>query len=1380
MQCQDTSQRRGRGSGMEAEKFTLLSNFPYAHPAPKLDSALSTSEAQARRTQNDGTPPPPVAPDDLPAPPADGSIDWAAVDSIDISSYVLATTETYVDIPGGRRARNQYVCVRGQILGEIRAAVSEQGSRNDGERVNTTRATRALKWHLLAPQLFLSTPTRGGKKQRKARKYCVAQRLLLWSAGAQRQLLTQLSSARNKHKSNPRAATKAGAGGKDDVRHLLDLLARGCYRKAINLLHSHGILDAAEIDVVAQLRSKHPQQGELGGGDVISMPTPEEYGMPNSLKETDPRFIRFPTEVVGEACMGLGREKAMAPNGGRNEHYHPFGYQHASGSKESQALADLAFLGECYANALLPAWYYSLTAAARLVALLKEKLEPGITPKVRPIAVGDIERRLFCSIVVRIHAPDFAEWLGPYQVAVGVSASAEKLVFGLRAILEKHPDFAIWKLDLKNAFNEFVRATLAQRFADAPPKLQRLLPFVCALLGPGAPLAIGTEWADFLSIEGTQQGCPLGPALFCMWFKPHLDWLLVQIQLRAGKDAAIGAIMDDAAVVAPPEVIAALIPELKIRMLREGSTLQTTKCVWAAEAEATRARFPAGAKVGRAAEPIIDASGITTGSRHVGFGVDIDGIPVGNSEFKALRHRQIVDGAAQLVATIEQALVRCSQPKEVKRHAAFVLERFCAHPKIAHLLRGAYPDDIRPHAARFDQMILTALARTGGMAAGRTKALQDDGGTGIVTKRIALPINKAGWGIRSMAVLADIAFLAGASAALPAFADRTNGDKITPGMFPALATTLMHPGAFDAGGDTYAKLSSGDTELGKAMNCAWSKCRERLLPAMQRAGDTGTDVVSATVQRRLEAHIASESGKTPRSTNLARTQPAPPRRGAGRSGNPPPASAPVPAPPTRKASRLLYLHDDIATSHLGYRQTSTHRLQRTLTMECETAEHRALLVQALTTKPPPKAQWHAPAQAEQLKAYAAAVAFLSSCEIARTQLSAWPNTAHGLNNDQFSDFLSSHLGLMPPVLQPAVGKPVKALKSGSTTEWRELGPLDCRATNLLAAAFTEGADYNTRHDPLRDRLHVEARASGIRSEREATHTVLEGLAVGHRTLLEVATTADTHRKAAKRATQQATSTTDTAEVTALQHLATAATRAATDAGLAAAKVDHAVQHMRGIRPDIVFTDDSAGGKTDVVEVKTISFCPSWYGVRFAANGDTWVEARAREAVKERDSTAAKLDAALFPEVQPPPITSQVQGLGGVTAAVIGAFCEHSPEIHAMTELWATRRAPKAADDLGFTLPLAMAHERHCIRLRLAAGAWRDFSKSIRARLPFVHTSAMDAVVQADLSRCDERTEREYRNHAESFARGNHGAGGGDRNQRGLFAPANQNHTSHPQ
>jgi hypothetical protein len=77
---------------------------------------------------------------------------------------------------------------------------------------------------------------------------------------------------------------------------------------------------------------------------------------------------------------------------------------------------------------------------------------------------------------------------------------------------------------------------------------------------------------------------------------------------------------------------------------------------------------------------------------------------------------------------------------------------------------------------------------------------------------------------------------------------------------------------------------------------------------------------------------------------------------------------------------------------------------------------------------------------------------------------------------------------------------------------------------------------------------------------------------------------------------------------------------------------------------------------------------------FATNGDTWVEARAREAVKERDSTAAKLDAALFPEARPPPITTQVQSLGGVTAAVIGAFCE----------LRAQPRDPRDGEALGRT------------------------------------------------------------------------------------------------
>jgi hypothetical protein len=43
----------------------------------------------------------------------------------------------------------------------------------------------------------------------------------------------------------------------------------------------------------------------------------------------------------------------------------------------------------------------------------KEKIRAGGDAKVRPLAVGDVERRLFCSMLVRMTGPDFAEWLGP-------------------------------------------------------------------------------------------------------------------------------------------------------------------------------------------------------------------------------------------------------------------------------------------------------------------------------------------------------------------------------------------------------------------------------------------------------------------------------------------------------------------------------------------------------------------------------------------------------------------------------------------------------------------------------------------------------------------------------------------------------------------------------------------------------------------------------------------------------------------------------------------------------------------------------------------------------------------------------------------------------
>ena len=120
-------------------------------------------------------------------------------------------------------------------------------------------------------------------------------------------------------------------------------------------------------------------------------------------------------------------------------------------SPEAQVMQHYAKFVELYVNARLPAWYYRLSAAARLVALLKPEWDGKGTPPARPIAVGGIERRFCCGLLVDIHAQDFAEYLGPDQMAVGIKASAEKLTFGIRALLEKRSCGAVelcyWWID---------------------------------------------------------------------------------------------------------------------------------------------------------------------------------------------------------------------------------------------------------------------------------------------------------------------------------------------------------------------------------------------------------------------------------------------------------------------------------------------------------------------------------------------------------------------------------------------------------------------------------------------------------------------------------------------------------------------------------------------------------------------------------------------------------------------------------------------------------------------------------------------------------------------------------------------------------------------
>jgi hypothetical protein len=108
-------------------------------------------------------------------------------------------------------------------------------------------------------------------------------------------------------------------------------------------------------------------------------------------------------------------------------------------------------------------------------------------------------------------------------------------------------------------------------------------------------------------------------------------------------------------------------------------------------------------------------------------------------------------------------------------------------------------------------------------------------------------------------------------------------------------------------------------------------------------------------------------------------------------------------------------------------------------------------------------------------------------------------------------------------------------------------------------------------------------------------------------------------------------------------------------------------------------------------------------------------------VKER-AAAAAIDTEVFAGVVPPPMQTQIQRMGGMSSAVIGGFCEHSPVVHVLVAEFADMTAKETAKELGWQLKEATAHQRHRIRQRLATGAWRDFHENKIARLPYVDPS----------------------------------------------------------
>lgn len=97
-------------------------------------------------------------------------------------------------------------------------------------------------------------------------------------------------------------------------------------------------------------------------------------------------------------------------------------------------------------------------AGARLIAFEKEsQLEDGL-PDLRPIAVGEIIKRLFSKILVRSVDVEPMNFF-PTQGEVGIPCGTEIVARATHRFRSEFKEYVHLQIDLKNAFNNIRRQT---------------------------------------------------------------------------------------------------------------------------------------------------------------------------------------------------------------------------------------------------------------------------------------------------------------------------------------------------------------------------------------------------------------------------------------------------------------------------------------------------------------------------------------------------------------------------------------------------------------------------------------------------------------------------------------------------------------------------------------------------------------------------------------------------------------------------------------------------------------------------------------------------------------------------------------------------------
>ena len=379
--------------------------------------------------------------------------------------------------------------------------------------------------------------------------------------------------------------------------------------------------------------------------------------------------------------------------------------------KEDFLVALKSFVSD-FARGLFPVEIAPFYGGARLIPLAKK--DGGV----RPMAVGEVFRRLVGKVLLPIFKEDIDKLLLPHQLGVGVSGGAEAVIHSVASCMENlEVDEAILQIDFSNAFNLVNREVFLKIVKESLPGLLNVANFLYANKGR----LVITKDMLMDSSDGVQQGCPLASVLFSLVLNilvnsikdkfPHL-----KLNLWYLDDGHLCGKVDDLV-----KIIALINEEGK----NLGLFLNLSKCVAFGQNLQT---FPS---------EIIRAEG----------GLNVLGAPVGDKEFVRL-------GIGKLVKKFEKIFEK-SRLLQNPQQQLLILRCSTGTPKMIYWMRTVDPEMITLEIEEFDRNVNSALQHIVGIP------------LDVKARDVAhLPLSLGGLGISVAAKISRIAFISSVGSTL--------------------------------------------------------------------------------------------------------------------------------------------------------------------------------------------------------------------------------------------------------------------------------------------------------------------------------------------------------------------------------------------------------------------------------------------------------------------------------------------------------------------------------------------------------------------------------------------------------------------------------------